>query len=370
MTTPLSMTFKTKAEWLDARRRLITASDSRALLGMGYANESPMTVWESKVVGTSGYNEGDIGLQIGLLMEEPMREICCLLTGVKPKKDQTYRIRLHHEHPWMGATLDAWLYEDKQLIPYEFKDVGSYHADEWANDQVPVKVQIQVQHQIAVCGAPHAMVMGWIKGQRVPQLRKVPRNDEFIAALIPRLREFFELVERHQPPNVDNTIATSQALFRMHPDDNGLAILLPDKMAALAEALLKTKERIKQLESDKREFENVIKLMLGHHTAGVLPDGTGFSWKTQERKEHVVKASKSRVLRTFKKLPKGMTYDESAPTPAIGGPDAGAISRASSEQKLIEVDRRTGSSDASGPDPGVVDGSGPVPRSTFDRDAG
>ena len=43
--------------------------------------------------------------------------------------------------------------------------------------------------------------------------------------------------------------------------------------------------------------ENVVKAALGTAELGVLPDGRSFSWKTQSRKECVIKASTFRVLR-------------------------------------------------------------------------
>jgi len=45
---------------------------------------------------------------------------------------------------------------------------------------------------------------------------------------------------------------------------------------------------------------NYLKAAIGSHTIGVLPNGEMWTYKTQSRKEHIVKESTFRVLRRKK----------------------------------------------------------------------
>ncbi len=344
-----SLSFATREEWLAARKGLLTASDSRAILGQGFANESPLSVWESKV-SDEVENRTSIALQIGLLMEEPVTDVIKLVTGIKPSRDRSFRIRVHKEHEWMGATLDAWDRVDGVYIPYEFKWIGSYKRDEWVDDQVPLKVQIQVQHQIAVCDAPFAYVCAMSGGLTEPFIRRVNRDDEFIDALIRHLSNFRRYIRDKTPPPVDDTIATADAIYRMHPDDNGKAVDLPAEADEWVVALEKTKALIKEYQAVKREAENRLKLCIGDNTAGLLPDGSCVTWKTQERAEHVVKASTFRVLRMSKSLPKGIHYEPESSVGIDGEPEVGEV-----------AGQGLGIEQADNGEPGRVDGGGSVP---------
>ena len=57
---------------------------------------------------------------------------------------------------------------------------------------------------------------------------------------------------------------------------------------------------VKEAETRRTELQNKLKLAIGDNTFGELPSGGKFTWKTQDRKEHFVAASTSRVLRRTK----------------------------------------------------------------------
>lgn len=311
---PKSIGFKTEAEWLSARKRLITASDSRAILGCGYATENAMTVYADKVDPTivctpPGENES---YDIGHILEQPMAELFKLWAvkhlgnEVPLKKDKGFRIRLCDAWPWMGATLDRWYHDEKgYLIPVEMKAVGLYQ--EWGDGEIPVKVQVQVQHQMAVCNAPYAFVVGFGGVGRV-WIRQLDRDDAFIQELILALLAFRTRLEAKNPPDPDWTEATAAALYRLHPDDNGLGVDMPAAVMPYIKEYDAVTGLISDLESRQRHIQNCLKALMGPNTFCALPDKSGFSWKTQERAGYEVKPSKSRVFRRLKKVPKGITF--------------------------------------------------------------
>jgi hypothetical protein len=68
----------------------------------------------------------------------------------------------------------------------------------------------------------------------------------------------------------------------------------------LAAELANWKDAVKATQERITERENSLKALIGDATYAVLPDGSRYSWKTQERKEYVVPASVTRVLRKEK----------------------------------------------------------------------
>lgn len=311
---PKSIGFQSEAEWLAARKKLITASDSRAILGVGFANENALTVYADKVdptvvVTPPGENES---FDVGHILEQPMAELFKLWAAknlgeeVPLKKDKGYRIRLCDSWPWMGATLDRW-YHDGQgnLIPVEMKAVSLYQ--EWGPEEVPVKVQVQVQHQMCVCNAPYAYVIGFGGIGRV-WIKRLERDDDFIRELVLALLMFKKRLDEKSPPDPDWTTATAAALYRLHPDDNGLGVDLPASVLPYVKEYDRLTDLIYTLERRQKQLQNCLKALMGPNTFCALPDKSGFSWKTQERAGYEVQPSKSRVFRRLKKLPKGVSF--------------------------------------------------------------
>lgn len=296
---PRTIQCRDRAEWLEARRAVIGASDSAAIFGVGYKDQSPLTVWESKVRPCEEAEEPK-RLRIGRLIEPALRSIFEAETGLPCESPGDYTIHVHPEYPWLGATLDGRCEHDEYgPCVVELKNVDRFLRDEWRDDDPPLKFNVQCQHQMAVTGTSHAFLLGLIGGNE-PFVKIVERNDRFIAAMIERLGEFWEYVARGKMPPIDESIASAKVLARLYPEDSGETVWLPDEAADWAAEIEDAKQIIKQAESRKIAAENKVKAALGDATFGEIPSGGRFSWKTQRRKECVVKASQFRVLRLAK----------------------------------------------------------------------
>lgn len=300
MTRP-HLTYESREEWLAARRQFIGASESAAILGHGYADQSPYTVWAAKVHPEEGDSLADNErLACGRDLEPGLRAILRRLTNCEVAEPQGHRVDLHDEYPWMGATLDSLVADPEWgWVPGELKNVDSRLHGDWSEDEgygCPLKFQIQLQHQLAVTGAPGGYLLGLIGGNQ-PIVRRIPRHEQFISALLFQLEVFWRYVETKTPPPIDGSEATAKAIARLYPDDNGAEVLLPAEAEQWAQVIADSKAVIKGAEEAKRLAENNIKAAIGDSTFGLLPSGGQFSWKTQERGEYVAKASKFRVLR-------------------------------------------------------------------------
>lgn len=299
----LTIECESREQWLAQRTRMVGASESPAILGVGYAGQSRFSVYESKVNPTTEYCERP-EFRIGLLMEPVLRSLFTDETGIAVETTSPFTIFRHPEIPFIGATLDGVADDCGEIVPVELKNV-SYHArTEWDDGAAPLKYQVQVQHQLACTGASHGYLFGLIGGSD-PQVRRIERNDRFITALIEQLGEFWHCVLTRTPPPVDGSEATAAAIARLWPADTGAVVDLPAEAADWATKLAVAKAAIKDAEAAKAEAENRLKAAIKDAAFGRLPDGSGFSWKTQTAKYEARPACEKtfRVLRSVKKIP-------------------------------------------------------------------
>lgn len=285
--------------WLAARRSMIGASDTAGIFQVGYASQSPVTVWDSKV--SDRQQEFDEGLQrrmrIGKLMEPTLRSIFGCETGLHVADPGEFTIFRNCETQWLGATLDGVTDHDEfGWSPVELKNVNNFNRKDWEGDEAPLKFQVQCQHQLAVTGATHGFLLGLVGGDD-PVIKTIERNDRFIAAMLQRLADFWGFVERKEMPPIDESLATAQLLAQLWPQDSGAAVQLPDEAVEWDRELMEAKEAIKAAEACKTQAENKLKASIGEAAIGLLPHGGSYTWRSQDRKEYVCKATSFRVLR-------------------------------------------------------------------------
>lgn len=289
-----------REEWLKARMSGIGASDTAGILGEGYEDQSPVTVWDSKINEPREIDPVKLKrFKVAKLLEPAMRSIFADETGWPCESAGEFTIYRNPQNPWLFATLDGMTeHPDHGPCVVELKDVGFHNRKEWENDEPPLKYMIQVQHQLAATGLEHAFIQGLIG--RVPVIKHVQRNERFIDAMMGKLAEFWDYVERGELPPIDASVATGRILAKLWPEDSGATVVLPAAAAEWDAALTKAKEDIKEAEARKLAAENLIKAAIGDASYGDLPGGGSYSWKQQSRKETVVKASTFRVLRRGK----------------------------------------------------------------------
>lgn len=277
--------YETEAEWLEARKSGIGASEVASIFGCGYANTSPITVWSSKIGGpriefdAAALRRMNRGKKLESVIASEFEEE----TGYPTANPGDYAIFRSLDHEWLFATLDRFtIHPEHGPIPIELKAVhGRYYADWDEEQEPPLKFQVQCQSQMAVTGTTHCYLVGLIGGDELV-IRLIERNQRFIDAMLVRLEEFWGYVTRREMPPVDESEATRAILGMIYPRDTGAEISLPDEFVSLDRELLDIKDQIKTLESREKAIENQIKAAIGDCTRGVLPVGS-YTWKEQSR---------------------------------------------------------------------------------------
>lgn len=290
-----------REHWLRERKSGIGASESASIFGVGYASQCPANVWESKVSDTAQeFDDATLRLMTrGKRMEPIIAQEFTDETGYLTHDPGEFTIFRHPEHDWIFATLDhVCEHPDLGLVPVELKNVTGRMRGEWEGD-LPLKFQVQCNHQMAVTGATHCYLVGLIAGETL-EVRLVERDQRFINVMIKKLGEFWQYVIDRKMPPVDDSEATAKMLARHWPIDQGGEIVLPDDAIDWDRDLAAAKADLKDAEKRKRSCENKIKAAIGDATWGIVPGGGRYSWKTQQRAEYVAAATEFRVLRRSK----------------------------------------------------------------------
>jgi predicted phage-related endonuclease len=205
----------------------------------------------------------------------------------------------------MSASLDRNVFcsGDVYLDPdaaLEIKNIGAYQSKKWDDlEKPPLNVQVQVQHQLAVTGWQVGFVAALIGGNEF-RIYRIERDDKFIESLVITLDEFWHLVQTETMPKVDGSDVTRDALIRLGAqEDTGESMVLPPEAVEVDADLVKTLAVIKKYEGAASILKNHLREILGNNTEGTGP-GFAYTYKWQDKKEHTVKASRSRVLRRRK----------------------------------------------------------------------
>ena len=265
-------TLPDRAAWLAERNSGIGASDAAVALGVS-PWKSAFQLWAEKTCAMPAEDLSDNeAIEFGLRLEPVVAEAFADRTSRKVDMRPAFTVERHPDHPWLLATLDAIQYcPDRGPGNLQIKTANEFKASDWA-DGTPLMYQVQVQAESAVSGLPWGSVAVLIGGQRLRWF-DYQRDDAFIAAMIPRLRQFWRLVETKTPPPPGPDLATARALALLYGEDNGETILLPDESAEWDAELVAAKEAIKEAEARKVAAENHLKAALGEATFGLLPSG-------------------------------------------------------------------------------------------------
>ena len=283
-----------REHWLDARSLGIGASEIAGVLGIS-AWVSPFSLYLQKTRQVEPPNLDDVErVQWGNILEEPIAREYGRRSG--RVYEMHGKLLQSTEHPWALCTLDALTTDGAAASwPLEIKTASEFKASDWT-DGAPEVYYAQIQQQMLVTGAKKATIACLLGGQQLVWC-DVERDEMMIRRIVHHGERFWQRVLDRDMPEPDGSDASASALAKLYPADDGGTVVLDAGLMDLAGELDTLKAESKRIASEIKERENRIKQAIGEATRGVLPDGSAYSWKTQSRKETVVKASTFRVLR-------------------------------------------------------------------------
>ena len=298
-----------RIEWIQLRKSGLGGSDAGTVLGFN-RYKTPFQLYLEK---TGQYEEvvDNEAVYFGNELEDFVAREFAKRTGKKVRRMN--RFLRHKQHPFMTANLDRVVVGEKAVL--ECKTASEYMREAWEGDDIPATYLCQVHHYLAVTGFEKAYIAVLIGGNKFVW-KEVERDEEFIQILIEREKDFWENhVLADVAPPIDGSNAAGELLKRMYPQDDGTAIMLTKDDETVLDALEALTEEIKSLETQKKEYENRIKLKLESATEAHSPrhkltyktivsnriDSKKLKEEAPDVYEKYVKPSSSRRL-TIKKL--------------------------------------------------------------------
>jgi putative phage-type endonuclease len=287
------------------RSTYLGGSDIAGILGLS-PWRTPLDVYLDKVEGSRPIDEAKAKIfRRGTRMEPYILDLLTEEHGIQiVNRGQRYRDKTH---AFIAAEIDAEAATGENI---EAKSANQFAAKNWGaefTDEIPVYYTAQAMHGMMVKPAP-ATIFPVLIGSDDFRVYRVERDDETIAAIRDKEVEFWDRVQRRDPPQP----STVSDIERMFSRDSGRIVQASDEIITVFNALKSLKSKAKMLDSEIEDAERHIKLYLGE--AAILKFGAQqlCSWKSQEanrfdinafRAKHpaiadkFTKTSTSRVLR-------------------------------------------------------------------------
>ena len=194
----------------------------------------------------------------------------------------------HPKHDFILGHVD-FLIED-EIRGLEVKNVGWRMAEEWGengSDEIPFHYIAQTAHYALVTGIEVWDFAVLIGGQEL-RILTAHISDRLKQNLLNAELEFWDRVQRNDPPPVDGNRLTPEQLKRIYRGDNGQAVHCTPEMLNLVRRLKDYKANKKVCEELIAPVETEIKVFMGENS--VLEDENGSTlctWKKRKDKKAV-----------------------------------------------------------------------------------
>lgn len=175
-------------EWEQERRNSLGASEVAAILNLS-PYDTRLTIYRAKL----GLGRDDFDPELSYIGHAEEAVIEGWLRRFHPEVGEILPAQMVRsvQHPWLHASLDRRAMVDGQIVPIQMKTAHWFAGDAWKDEQVPIGVQVQVQTEMFVFGAPFCWVVAFVGGRKF-HLRRVDRDEEFICEhLLPATDAFW-----------------------------------------------------------------------------------------------------------------------------------------------------------------------------------
>ncbi|WP_457887215.1 YqaJ viral recombinase family nuclease [Pseudomonas aeruginosa] len=268
--------------WLAIRKDGIGSSDAAAAVGLN-PYKSQLELWLEKT-----------GRDFSLPKSDPLDEesptywgnILEPIVATHYTRRSGHRVRrinavLQHPDPklnWMLANIDREVIGASNVQILECKTAGINGARLW-KEGVPVYVQLQVMHQLAVTGKQAADVAVLLGGQQL-EIHRIERDDELIARLIELERDFWSYVQRDTPPPADGSDSAEQALRCLYPEDQGhtLDFTQDPLLSAAFDELQAVRASLELQGKREAELKQQLRQAMGDASRALFANGS-VSWR-------------------------------------------------------------------------------------------
>jgi len=287
----------TRAEWLQARKGAIGASDVAAILGM-----SPFTtayeVWLDKTNRIDDW-EGNKSTRAGNTFESAVLDRAESELGPLARN-----VRLVHSDLPMASTLDGQVIATSEPVEAKVTGIEGPVFGHWGDaltDDVPNYYLVQMHSQLMVTKTELAYLFALIAGRGVVkfQAEPAPKLHEIIGN---KVTDWWErhIVRGIEPPRTDKLSLEVVKRLRKQAKKSIVFDLATTSLVNHREVL---KAQEKEIAEQIKASEVQILLALGDAESATMADGSEFTYFERHRKETIQKACTYRQIHV--KKPKG-----------------------------------------------------------------
>lgn len=258
-----------------ARRSHIGASDVPAILGLDPFRTAGDVYW-SKVAEIPDATSASMDLG------NRLEAIICDWAAERLDVQIERNVTVAAADGIITANLDARVLGRPEAIEAKFTTL----ADEWGDegtDQIPDRVIVQCNVQAYAGTLDRVWVPGFIVGPRSAELRMycVPRSDELIGQIVPRVTEFWHQYVLTGTPPEGFTVPPLAVLKARRREPNSLVALDDGALDAWL-ALETAKATSKAAVEEEERCKALVLAALGDAEGGRLPDGRLITYLEQK----------------------------------------------------------------------------------------
>lgn len=285
----------------EERKKYLGSSDCAAVMGLD-PYRSPMDVYLDKTnqIQASGFDANNDAIDVGNFLEEGVLNWFGTKYGMRLiLNDAQNSNRRLHENGIMAANFDAFVDGDPtQAVEAKTHAViSNFISEEWGEvetDEVPERIALQCQHQMAIVPSIKTIWVPVLLGGVGLRRYRIERNDEIISNLEEVETNFWKKnVQALVPP--EGSIPSIESIKKLKR--------IPNKTVTIStnfvEDFLAAKEVAKQAEDILEEKKLLLLAALGDAESGISQLGE-ITYFLRERKAYQVSAGSYRQLQ-FKK---------------------------------------------------------------------
>lgn len=267
----------THQQWLDMRKKSVGGSEIAAALGLSRWR-SPFDVWAEKTGHVTRKDEPTDAMRFGTLLEPVIRKEFARRNGLEVC--ECPYIMAHKDYPFMTCNLDGYVkLPDGSCAVLEIKTANTFASDDWANMGAPIEYVMQVQYYLAITQMRFAYLAVLIGSSDYRQVI-IERDDEVIAVIIEKLKDFWKMVETNTPPPVrgmDNNILAS-----LYPNSRTTVMALGKEHEAILTQYEEAKKAMDEAKKLKEDAEAKLKALMQDNEVACCGEYK-VSWKSSSR---------------------------------------------------------------------------------------
>ena len=297
----VNVTTITREQWLEYRRSGIGGSDASTIVGLN-PYSSPYYLFCDKM-GALPEKEDNEAMRQGRDLEQYVANRWMERTGKRVKRNNTmWRSTVW---PWMLADIDREVVGENAGL--ECKTTSVYNKHDFAGGEIPLTYYVQCQHYMAVMGFDRMYLAVLVLNRGFYDF-VIERDEEEISSLSAAEGEFWDRLQREEPPELDGSDATMTALKQLYPEeDSGLELTLPSDTASELKQFQHIQEAITDLQSERDAIKARTMARMGEAALAVAQDMT-CSWVTRQRTSVDTAALKKECPEIYRKYLKTTEY--------------------------------------------------------------